>query len=102
MHNLLLFYSGDDLNITTSVVVFSINDTIHCQNISIVNDGVREEIQNITFGLNTTDSQVILSPTSATIIIIDNDSELYLYTNCFYSYATIHLNFFNFSCCLTF
>ena len=67
------------MNITTRVVVFppgSIDGTINCQNISIINDGVREEIQNITLGLNTTNSQVVLSTSSTRIIVIDNDSEL--------------------------
>ena len=100
MHNSLPFHSGDDLNVTTSVVIFpsdSNNGTIHCQNISIVNDGVREEIQNITLGLNTTDSQVVLSPSSATIIIIDNDSELNQYT--IYVILLLCNNTLIFSCC---
>ena len=94
MHNLLLFNSGDDLNITMRVIFHSnsLNGTIYCQNISIVNDGVREEIQNITLGLNTTDSQVVLSPSSAAIIIIDNDSELNHYI--IYLFSTpMHLIF---------
>ena len=46
-----------------------------CQNISIINDGVRENVQNFSVRLNTTDPQVQLIPESATIILIDNDSK---------------------------
>ena len=102
MHNVFPFNSGDDLNITMRVVIFppgSVDGTIHCQNISIVNDGVREEIQNVTLGLSTTDLQVMLAPSSAQIIIIDNDSEL---TITFYLYAITHLKFLIFSHCPSF
>lgn len=67
-----------DLVIPTMGIVFpsgSSNGTTDCLTITIVNDDVREEVQNIPLTLNTTDQQVLLSSTSTTsIVIMDNDS----------------------------
>ena len=44
--------------------------------ITIINDGVREETQEeFSVLLNTTDSDVILQPDSAQVLIVDNNSE---------------------------
>ena len=63
------------MSIPTRAVVFLPGSDMHCQNISIADDSVREETQNISLGLNTTDSQVLLISNFANIIIIDDDSE---------------------------
>ena len=47
-----------------------------CELITIINDGVREEIQEeFSLILNTTDSDVILEPETAQVLIVDNNSE---------------------------
>lgn len=55
----------------------SSNGSTSCLAVSIVNDDLREEIENISLTLNTMDEQVLLSSTSTTsIVIVDNDSKL--------------------------
>ena len=47
-----------------------------CQNITIVNDGVREEVsEEFTIMLTTQDPDVILQPHTAQVLVIDNDGE---------------------------
>jgi len=46
-----------------------------CINTSIVDDTVVEEVESFTVSVSTTDTAVTISPSSATVIIIDNDGE---------------------------
>ena len=46
-----------------------------CNNITIVNDGIYENEERLTFDLSTTDSSVDLDPASGVMIIADEDSE---------------------------
>ena len=60
----MLFFSG------------STAGTELCKNITIVNDGVREdETEEFSIMLTTQDPDVILQPDTAQVFIIDNDSE---------------------------
>lgn len=46
-----------------------------CNNVTIVNDGIYENEERLTFDLSTTDSSVDLDPASGVMIIEDEDSE---------------------------
>lgn len=46
-----------------------------CINTSIIDDTVVEEVESFTVSVSTTDTAVTISPSSATVIIIDNDGE---------------------------
>ena len=46
-----------------------------CNNVTIVNDGIYENEERLTFNLSTTDSSVDLDPASGVMIIEDEDSE---------------------------
>ena len=48
-----------------------------CNNVTIVNDGIYENEERLTFDLSTTDSSVDLDPASGVMIIEDEDSELF-------------------------
>jgi len=46
-----------------------------CTSITIVNDSILENDENVLVELTTSDEAVVLNPTSATITIEDNDSK---------------------------
>jgi hypothetical protein len=46
-----------------------------CNNVTIVNDGIYESDERLTFDLSTTDSSVDLDPASGVMIISDEDGE---------------------------
>ena len=46
-----------------------------CTAISITNDAILEDSETFSVQINTTDQAVILNPSSATVTILDNDSE---------------------------
>ena len=51
-----------------------------CLNITIINDGVREDInEEFTLVLSTGDSDINLFPATAQVLVIDNDSEQNIY-----------------------
>lgn len=52
-------------------------DSEQCQQITIINDGVREDAsEEFSITLRTQDPDIILQPNTAQILIIDNDGEL--------------------------
>ena len=52
-----------------------------CNNVTIVNDGIYENEERLTFDLSTTDSSVDLDPASGVMIIEDEDSESLIFNN---------------------
>ena len=73
------FTEGDFVPLNGTEIVFQSGSTSgseQCEQIIILNDGVREEIQEeFSIILNTTDSDVILEPETAQVLIVDNNSE---------------------------
>ena len=51
-----------------------------CNNVTIVNDGIYENEERLTFDLSTTDSSVDLDPASGVMIIADEDSESLIFS----------------------
>ena len=51
-----------------------------CNNVTIVNDGIYENEERLTFDLSTTDSSVDLDPASGVMIIEDEDSESLIFS----------------------
>ena len=51
------------------------NSGMLCISISIIDDTVVEEAEGFTVNVSTTDTAVAISPSSATVVIIDNDGE---------------------------
>jgi len=57
-------------------VTFPASTTTLCSNISVSGDSVLEDNEVFTVRLNTLDQAVLLSPSSATVTIMDDDSEI--------------------------
>lgn len=78
--NVFNFFSEQDfVPVNGTEIIFqpgSSSGSEHCEQVFILDDGIREEIQEeFLVTLNTTDSDVILQPETAQVLIVDNNSE---------------------------
>ena len=65
---------GMDFIVVSEVLLFTDEGaTMLCINIIVVNDDIFEETENFFLALNSSDDRVILSPSVATIFILDDD-----------------------------
>lgn len=63
-----------DFIVVSEVLLFTDEGaTMLCINIIVVNDDIFEETENFFLALNSSDDRVILSPSVATIFILDDD-----------------------------
>lgn len=46
-----------------------------CASVNILSDDIVENVENFTLMISTEDSDVILDPSSATVLILNNDCE---------------------------
>ena len=73
------FTEQDFVPITGTEITFPAGSSAgsqYCEQIIIINDGVREEVQEeFSVILNTTDSNVVLEPDTAQVLVVDNNSE---------------------------
>ena len=76
---LLALSAGFDFEFSPVLLVFE-NQAIHqCASISIVDDFLEEDSEYVNFCLRTDNPQTVFGlHSSATVVIEDNDSELYL------------------------
>ena len=69
-------HSEQDIVPVTSTLLYPPGSSEQCQQISIIDDGVREDVEEeFTVTLTSGDSDVVLQPDTAVVLIVDNDSK---------------------------
>ena len=72
---ILIFIDKQDYSFQQMTFTFSRNNTQQCFNIGILDDDINEAEKIFFVMLTTSDPQVILSPDTANITILDNDGK---------------------------
>ena len=73
-----LTFVEQDLLLPESSFLFGSGAGVSCQNLTIINDGVKEDMnENLTLSLHAENPNVVLMPNEAQVIIIDNDSKFF-------------------------
>lgn len=84
------FVEGNDYLAVSEVVIFgSILPQVQCRNVSIVSDGILEDMEVFFLELTSSNQRVLVGP-RAMVTIVDNDSKIY--TLCtWYAYSLVSL-----------
>ena len=89
---LLVLVAGRDYNASNTTLTFTSSSTEQCDNITILNDNIREDSEYFFVHLATSDSYVNLLHSYSTVTILDDDGmKLKAATNQFICYSLMYL-----------